>query len=126
MSGSPKGIMGLAHELIHVSQFASFGMGGFLLAYGQDAIGMERVAYQIEPAVFGFLTQAYTGFSTQVCPEGGACINYPIEWVSNQIDSRILFVGQTPDGNAEAVVGNPYDKFWGGAICIEGICYAPH
>ncbi len=123
MSGSSKGITGLAHELIHVNQFASFGRGGFLLAYAQDAGGMERSAYQIEPAVFSFLTQAYTGFSTQVCPEGGACINYPIEWVPNQVDSRILFAGQTSDGIASALVGNPYDEFLGGSVCLEGICY---
>ena len=84
---------------------------------------MERPAYQIEPAVFGFLTQAYTGFSTQVCPEGGSCINYPIEWVPNQVDSRILFAGQTSDGIASALVGNPYDAFLGGSACLEGICY---
>jgi hypothetical protein len=34
-----------------------------------------------------------------------------------------VFAGQTSDGIASALVGNPYDKFLGGSVCLEGICY---
>jgi RHS repeat-associated protein len=122
MSGSYKGIEGLAHELVHVNQYAaSRGVLGFLNNYAKAAVELERIAYRVEPAITRFLAQNYTGFTTTACTEAGECSSYT-EWIPDPQDPRNLFVGQMTSGMASALVGSPYDQFLAGGLCIEGIC----
>jgi hypothetical protein len=135
MSGSAKAIAGLGHELVHVDSYAALGgVPPFLRAYGSEGairllqggprnlagrMGMERIAYDEEPRIEQFITQSYTGFSTEICTETGDCASSPTTWYP---DPPNIFMSIGAHGIPSALTANPYDAFLAGAVCIEHIC----